>query len=325
MKSIIADINNHDFKRVYLLYGEEGYLRNQYKKRLQEAIIGEDSELNFSHFEGKDTPVNEVISLANTLPFMSEKRLIIIDESGLFKKKNEELAMFMKDIPEETCLIFSEVDVDKRGKLYKEVVKAGTVVEMTVQKPEVLLKWAAGLLKKDNMRIKESTLRLFLSKVGNNMGLIETELEKLICFRGEGTEITPEDVELLTTTQIENHIFQMVDAVASKQKQKAMEKYYELLALKEEPRVILSLLARQFRLLYGTKKLVNSGKNKGVIAKIMGLPPFVVDNYIRQQKGFSADELREIMEEAADFGRSINVGELDDRVSVELFIVKHTK
>ncbi len=325
MKSIIEDIKNHDFKRVYLLFGEESYLRNQYKKRLQKAIIGDDSELNFSHFEGKDTPVNEVISLANTLPFLSEKRLIVVDDSGFFKKKNEELAAFIKEIPEETCLIFSEGEVDKRGKLYKEVVKLGRAVEMGIQKGDTLLKWSAGLLKKDNMRIKESTLRLFLTKVGNNMGLIETELEKLICFKGPGGEITPEDVELLSTTQIENHIFQMVDAVASKHQAKAMEKYHELLALKEEPRVILALLARQFRLLYGAKKLTNAGRNKAVLAKTLGLPPFAVDNYLRQQKGFTAQELREIMEEAADFGKSINTGELDDRISVELFIVKHTK
>ena len=84
MQILNQDIKDKTFRRVYLLFGDEPFLVNSYKKRLREAIAGDDT-MNYNYFEGKGPDVKEIISLADTMPFFAERRLVLIDGSGFFK------------------------------------------------------------------------------------------------------------------------------------------------------------------------------------------------------------------------------------------------
>ena len=129
MKMLAEDIKNGSFKTSYLLYGEEAYLRSQYKNKLKEALVNPDDTMNFSRFEGKGTDPAEIISLADTLPFFADRRLILIEDSGFFKNKCDELADYIPKLPDTTCLLFVETEVDKRSRLYKAVQKYGRTTE----------------------------------------------------------------------------------------------------------------------------------------------------------------------------------------------------
>ena len=85
LKRIIQDIKSEQFSNVYLLYGEEAYLRKQYRDKLKNALVSVDDSMNFTAFAGKDINVNEVVDLAGTLPFFAERRVIIIENSGWMK------------------------------------------------------------------------------------------------------------------------------------------------------------------------------------------------------------------------------------------------
>ena len=123
MQTLNADLKSGEFKRVYLLFGDEGFLKKSYKNRLKDKITGSDT-MNYNYYEGKGLDVNEIIGLAETMPFFAEKRLILIEDSGFFKSASEELASYLPSMPETTCLLFVESEVDKRSKLYKAVKKA---------------------------------------------------------------------------------------------------------------------------------------------------------------------------------------------------------
>ena len=99
MQTINEDIKNGTFKPVYLLYGEEAFLKQSYKKKLRAAISGDDT-MNYNYFEGKGLDVNELISLADTMPFFSERRLILIEDSGFFKTSSEALAEYLPTMPD---------------------------------------------------------------------------------------------------------------------------------------------------------------------------------------------------------------------------------
>ncbi len=129
MKVLNQDIKTRQFKPVYLLFGEESFLKKSYKKRLKEAIVGEDS-MNFHQYEGKGLDLQEIISLANTMPFFGDRRLILIEDSGLFKGSGAELLVnYLPEMPDTTCFVFVESEVDKRNKLYKKVKDFGTAFE----------------------------------------------------------------------------------------------------------------------------------------------------------------------------------------------------
>ena len=125
MQTINEDIKNGTFKPVYLLYGEEAFLKQSYKKKLRAAISGDDT-MNYNYFEGKGLDVNELISLADTMPFFSERRLILIEDSGFFKSSCEDLAEYLTQVAPATHFIFVEEEVDKRSKMYKTVKNNGS-------------------------------------------------------------------------------------------------------------------------------------------------------------------------------------------------------
>ena len=153
---------------------------------------------------------------------------------------------------------------------------------------------------------------------------ITKELEKLFSYTMEKTDITKEDVDAICVTQIANHIFDMVNAVAEKQQKKALDLYYELLALKEPPMRILFLMTRQYRMLFQVKHLANKGYSKKEIAAKTGLHPFAVGKYMDQAKYFKASELRMVMEYSADIEQRVKTGLLTDNLAVELFIIKYS-
>ena len=108
MKNIQEDIKTGNFKQAYLLYGEEAYLKQQYKQRLLNALNPDGDTMNFSRFEGKGIEVKELIDLCETLPFFAERRVILLEDTGFFKNKCDELADYLKNLPEYLCMIFVE-------------------------------------------------------------------------------------------------------------------------------------------------------------------------------------------------------------------------
>ena len=324
MKSLNEDIKLGQFKQIYLLYGEEAYLKKQYKDKLTKAILPDGDTVNYAYYEGKGINPAELIDLAETMPFFAERRLIVIENSGFFKSATPELADYMKNMPDTVCFLFVENEVDKRGKMYKAAKDKGRIVEMGRQDEKTLLYWIAGNVKREGRQIKESTARYLVSKTGTDMENLEKEMEKLFSYTLGRNEITVQDIDDICTTQITNKIFEMVEAVAVKQQKKALDYYYDLLALKEPPMRILYLLARQFKLLLEVKDLCGKGYEKSQIAKTVGLHPFVAGKYIQQCRTFSREELRSIMEEAVNTEEMVKTGRLNDMMSVELFIVKYS-
>jgi len=325
MKSLNEDLKSGQLNKVYLLYGDEAYLKKQYKEKLRNAIVSPDDTMNYAYYEGKGINVNEVIDLAETLPFFAERRLILMEDTGFFKSASEELVTYLKEMPDTTSFVFVETEIDKRGKLFKAVQSVGRAVELGRQDEAALLRWVLGNVKREGKQMSEETARQFLAKVGTDMENIQKELEKLFCYALDHAHITTDDVEAICTTQITNQIFDMVNAVAEKAQKKALDYYYDLLALKEPPMRILFLLARQFKLLLEVKVMDRHGYGRKEIAEKAGLSPFVVGKYQTQARAFSETQLRGIIEDAVETETSIKTGQLTDMLGVELFIVKYAR
>lgn len=165
-------------------------------------------------------------------------------------------------------------------------------------------------------------MELFLTKTGTDMGNIEKELEKLLCYTLGREVITRKDIEEICTTQITNHIFDMLRAVTEKKQQKALDLYYDLLALKEPPMRILYLLARQFNQMMQVKELEKEGYDQAAIAKRLGIQPFVVRNYKNISGRYSIEQLKTAVEKCTDTEEKVKTGYLSDALSVELLLVE---
>ena len=111
---------------VYLFYGEEEYLKQQYKQKMKEVLLPEGDTMNLTVYEGKSADPQEIMAQAETMPFFADYRLILVENSGFFKSGGGDLAEYVSRIPQETVLVFIEKEVDKRSRLYKAVKSGGT-------------------------------------------------------------------------------------------------------------------------------------------------------------------------------------------------------
>lgn len=321
MQTINEDIKSGQFKRVYLLFGEEAFLKQSYKKKLKEAIAGDDT-MNYNYFEGKGLDVKELISLSDTMPFFSEKRLILVEDSGFFKSSSEELAEYLPGMPDTTCIVFVEDAVDKRNRLYKKVKDLGHIAEMKRQDSAQLARWAAAILAQNGRKITAQTMNLFLERTGDDMEMIRSELEKLISYTMGREVVTSEDVEAITTVQVTNKIFEMVNAIVTRRTRVAMDLYEDLLTLKEPPMRILFLIARQFNQLLMAKEMNSQGLDRGTIASKLKIPPFVAGKVISQAGAFSREQILSFVESCVEAEEAVKTGRLNDRLAVELLITR---
>lgn len=324
MKTIDNDIKMGQLKNVYLLYGTEDYLKRQYRDKLKHALVEPDDTMNFSAYEGKDINPKELIDLSETLPFFKEKRMILVENSGFFKNSCDDLAEYMSQVPESTCFVFVEEEVDKRSKLFKAASRAGSAVEFETPKEDMLIRWILGRIQREGKKITQSVMQLFLSKTGSDMENIDKELEKLICYTLDKTEISAADVEAICTGQTENKIFEMIDAISAKNQKKALDLYYDLLALKEVPMRILFLIARQFQNLLLIKSMSAKGYPAVSIAKTAGMPSFAVQKNLRQAGAFKINQLKEAIEDCGQAEEDVKTGRMADQLAVELLIVKYS-
>ena len=321
MQTLNQDIKTGEFKQIYLLYGEEAFLKNSYKNRLKEAIIGDDT-MNFARFEGKGLDVDELIRLADTMPFFAERRLILVEDSGFFKSASDALVQYLPSMPDTTILLFVEMEVDKRNRLYKKVKDMGYAAELNRQDSAQLARWAGGILTREQKKITKHTMELFLSMAGDDMENIRMELEKLISYTLGREVITDEDVMAVCTVQVTNRIFEMVSAIVNRQPRKAMDLYEDLLTLKEPPMRILFLIARQFNQLLQVKDLMGKGMDKGTIASKLKMQPFVVGKTMPQARQFGREQILSYVEFCVETEEAVKSGRLQDRLAVEILITR---
>ena len=324
MKNIQADIKSGNFKQAYLLYGDEAYLKQQYKHNLVKALNPDGDTMNFNHYEGKGVDVKQLIDLCETMPFFADRRVILLEDTGFFKNKSEELADYMKELPDYMCMVFVESEVDKRNRMYKAVKACGTIAEFARQDEKTLMRWAAGILGKAGKKITQRDMELLLTKTGTDMGNLRMELEKLICYTEGRDVVTAEDIEEICTTQTTNRIFDMVRAVTEKNQKRALDLYYDLLTLKEPPMRILFLLAKQYRQLLQVKQFAEAGLAQQEMESKLGVPSFAVRNIASCARAYTISELEQAIKDFVDAEESVKTGRLEDKLSVELLIIKYS-
>ena len=183
--------------------------------------------------------------------------------------------------------------------------------------------WILSRLKKENKKITQSVLTLFLTKTGTDMGNIDKELEKLLCYTLDKEVIEAADVDAICTEQVSNQIFEMVNAIGKREQKRALALYYDLLALKEAPMRILYLINRQFRILLNLTSMQKAGLDAKTMASKAGIPPFAVKRSLEQASRFSQKELVQALEDGAALETDSKSGRMIDQMAVEILIVKY--
>ena len=325
MKSIDEDIKNGQFKKLYLLYGDEDYLKKQYRDKLLHALVAEGDTMNFAKYDGQNVSVGELIDLAETLPFFAERRVILVTDSGFFKSSEEQLALYFAEIQDTTCMIFVESEVDKRSKTYKAAVKAGSAVDFSMPDERMLTSWMMARVKQAGKTMTQEAWTEFFDRTNDSMDHMNLEMEKLLSYVYDKDSISLADVEAICTKQMHSKVFDMISFIASKNLPKVLELYHDMLAAKEPPIRILALIIRQFDQMYLMKDMASQGMNVSTIASKLGSRDFIVRKNLGLARNFTMEQIRALLEDAADLDERAKTGRINDRMAVELLMVQYSK
>lgn len=325
MKNINQDIEKKEIKQFYLLYGAEDYLKQQYKEKLVKELVDLEDNMNLSYFEGNGLNLEEVFGLGETLPFFAEHRVLVLENSGLFKKAPENIEKKLAAFPDSTHVIFVEKEVDKRNRLYKWLNKEGYAALMDTPDTKSLLAWIKGLCKAEGKQIEDTAIIFFVEHMGTDMLLLRNELEKLFCYCLEGNTISVEDIRTVCISQATDKMFDMLDAIGNANQEKALLLYRDLLALREPAMRILYMLTRHFHILMQISALLKQRKENKEIAAACGIPPFSVKKYAAQTERYTFEQLKKMVEKCQEIDEGIKTGKVQDIVGVELLIVEFSQ
>lgn len=324
MKGIDKDISEGNFKKAYLIFGEEDYLVKKYALKLENAAVDKENALmNVERFDG-NCDVNKIISAGDTAPFFSEYRVVVVSDSGLFKDGRKAdtslMAEAVKNIPDGCIYLFTNEKVDKRNALYKAVKKIGYICEINYRDTNELVDW---IIEISDDRLNKSVASYFVRNIGNSMEYIKGELGKLLDYCGENS-VKKEDVDTACTISPEVNIFNMVGAIGNKNIDKAIEIYNNMIFQGQEPIGILAMIARQFRLMLQCKYLqAKKNYNSRQIAAELKQRDFVVKGCLEQGSNFKLSGLIKAIEDCAKCDEDIKSGAISAKLGVEVIIFKY--
>lgn len=334
------DIKNKKIRKLYLFFGPEEFLKKYYVESLEKILLTDEfRSLNRIVLEGKQD-MGRLTDYCETLPVFSDRKLVIVKNSGLFKSKkkdgdvkkekpqsqNDELYAFLQDLPEHVCLVFYEAEVDKRLKAALDAVKKyGLAVEFEYQKPDELIRWISRKFKASGREIDPSTAARLIESCEQGMTEVLSEAEKLLAYTEGRVKITSEDVEKVCTKSIKSRIFDLTDAIAEKKSSRALGLLNDMIILKEPVPKILFMIAKQFRQILQARLLKEEGCSLGEIASRMGISSYIAGKILKQASNFSQARLKKAVEIGLELDLAVKTGRLEDRVAAELLIIEFSK
>lgn len=331
MGIVEEDLKNKKFHQLYLLYGEEGYLRNGYAHALAKALIPDGNSMNFNHYVGENMDEREVISQADTMPFFAECRVILIEDTGIFTRAANDLADYVTHLPEYLVMIFSEEKINATYRLTKAVKKNGCVEEYKKRTEEQLSAQILTRLKKEGRKIRRQTMDQLLQMVGTDMTNVHNEMDKLMSYvmspdrptaGKDPDEITEEDLNTILAPELEDRIFQMIDEISFRHQKKALDYYYDLLELKVAPEFILNRMSARYAELYHVRVMTDQHASRNEIMQTAGVSSGKLYYLSRTAGMYKAPELRAILEKLIQAEQDVKTGHLDGRLAAEMMIVQ---
>ncbi|PLX88309.1 MAG: DNA polymerase III subunit delta [Desulfuromonas sp.] len=291
-------IQQSNISPLLLIFGADGFLVERAVRQVKEAILTPGTEdFNFYQASGKELNVDDLLSVAQTLPVFAERRLVLIkDIQAVPAALLDQLQLYLKDPNPQTCLLLSGEKIDSRRKFFQEFKKKGDVVEFKPLSEKQLPSFVRERLAAEQFEMTGDALMLFCSRVSTNLQEVQAELIKLQTFMGEKRLIDVAEVQALTSGSRSENIFEVSNAVAMGDTAAALTLVKKLLEEGEAPLKMLSLLVRHFRQLWQLRELEVQRVSQQEMARRVRVPPFVVGRMLSQARRYSRVDFRRAFE-----------------------------
>jgi DNA polymerase-3 subunit delta len=323
----------------YLFHGEDEFSRSEtlaaFKNKMGDPGL---VELNTTVFDGNKVALDELQHVCSSVPFMAKRRLVIVEGllthlgskgqeralSAWQKEYLEGLTQYLKRLPETTRLVFVEDrSISESNPVHRLALadECGHVREFEPPKRKNLSRWIEQRVKKKGGQINPAAVETLAAFVGNDLRLLDQEIEKLVVYVDGARRISQDDVRLLVSYVQEANVFEMVDALGQRDGQRAAKLLHQLLDEGEHPLRLLSMIVRQFRILIQVKELTGRGLSQQDIAARLRLHRFVVKKTVAQAMNFSMEQLEAIYRKLLETDVAIKTGQMDEVLALDMLVV----
>ena len=318
-------LSQRSLPSVLLFEGEEEQLKQEALSLLRAAFLPAGMEaLNETVLE--DPEADRLIADAETQPFMADRRLVIVRDYPALTGRaeaDEKLLSWLPSVPETTILLFyCTGKPDGRKKLYAAVKKLGGIVTFAPLRGAELVRFVTDAFKEAGKECDARTAEYLIFTVGDDAGLLKTEIRKLASYAGERPVIVASDVSALATPSTECTVFQMVDAVVTGQKSRALTLLRNQLLSGTDRMAILAMLLRQYRLLQHIKIMQYEKCSGDFIRSALGVPPFAVEQYMRQASGYTGGQVKSAVRICFDTEYAVKSGRIAQEGAVESVVIR---
>ncbi|NLX91522.1 MAG: DNA polymerase III subunit delta [Firmicutes bacterium] len=336
-------IRRGEISSFYLFNGPDEYLKEELLQKIIMSLGKKGKHfsverINAKYLEKGLSDFIQELQQTTIQTLLSEGRVLWIYNSSLFSpppkdtpsKKDKslegenEILRLLEQKLSEIILIFSVPQADKRKKIVKMVEKAGKFIDFPVLKGSALLKWLTDRLARENLRIEDDAAHELLERTGENLTLINSEIEKISTYLCGEKTISMELIHKLVPGSSLGNIFQLTEAVARKKMDEALRQLHRIRAQDEHPLVILAMIVRQFRLLFQLCLLEKKGCSRREILAALKIQPFLLNKLQEQVKNFTPSSLARIISDLKEMDAAIKNGQLDSGDALEQMVLKLT-
>lgn len=312
---------------LYVFYGEEDFLREYNANKIINSCNLTNPSMNFVKLD--DETIAKLPDNCEQMPFCDEKKIILVKNSGLFTsgKKvsasvSEKVVEYLLNLPDYAVVVFNEESVDKRLTPYKKLSKVGKFEEEKFRGTVDLANWICSGMKKCGAEIDIEDAKYLAECSGPSMSYLHSEIKKLAVLNKEGEKITKKLIDDVCIKSMQGIIFDLTDAIGTKDKKKSLILVNELILKKEAEQFILIMLYKHFRNLFLLRVATDEGRAS---AEELGINPYVYRKLLGQVKNYEKTELRNILKKLVELDVKSKKGELDLRVGLEVLLTVWVK
>lgn len=277
-RKLRADIAAGTVGSVYIFYGEEGYLREDCLRSLRKALVPAGfEEFNSHRVEGKDLTVQALAEMAEAMPMMAERTLIIVTDFDIFgmnEGQREKFIEFLADVPEYCCVVFVYDTLTYKPnrtmkKLCAALSKSVQAVEFHAQEDADLIPWIIRHFKALGKDIDRQDAEYLIFLCGSLMTNLSPEIEKIGAYT-KGKTVTKKEIDAMADPVLSAEVFKLSDAVLGGQRDEAARILGDLLKMQTDPILITATLGSQMRRLYTARLALDDGKGRLWLMELWG-------------------------------------------------------
>lgn len=317
-------IKSGNLGKLYHFEGEESFLIDNCLALLYKKVVDEQmADFNYFVFTDRNLSLQAASDAIEAYPVLADKKLIVFKNAGLFSSADKDgFAQLFSNVPDYACVIVCESG-DKRSKLYKFLSANGENVLFNFLGRSDLKSLITSKLSKSGKSMSDNDVAYIIETCGPEMNKIKIELEKLISYTGEKTEISRKDIDKLIVPPLSDRVFEMADAIVSKNGSAAFSVLSDLKALRESPVKILSIIAGTFTDMYRACLLNKADMSYNDKLDAMKLPPnrrFVAEKLLRKASSVDADFVRKTISLLRKADDDIKMGRMNDWAALEMVV-----